>query len=810
MKSMGLKDKGKWFGDPLQIVGQRVPQIEGVEKADGTALYPEDLQFDGLLCGKILRSPYPHAKIVRIDAQKAGLLPGVACVITAEDTPKKMFIGVGQPFQDQMPLEGEKVRYIGDEVAAVAAESEEIAEQALRLIEVIYEEIPGVFDPFEAMTEGAPLIHEEKEKNIAAVVKRNLGDPERAFAESDFTFEDDFDTPPVSHTNMEPRCTVAAVDEEGVLSVWTPTQSPYFVRKEVAHVLDLPLSRVQIREINGGGGFGSRSKVCEDEAITAFLAVKTGRPVRIAYTREEEFTATRIRLPFHIHIKTGVRKDGTLLAREMRVVADKGAYCMFGPSIIGFAAGVSCSLYRVPNVKYEAYTVYTNKHFGGPFRGFGAPQVTFAIESQMDRIAEELGIDPVELRLKNANQPGDVTATGWQITSCGFSECLREAAQKSQWAEKRAEKKRSEEGEILRGIGVAGGIHVSGNFAFADGEFGSATLKMHADGRLTVYKNSADTGEWSNTAIAQIVAEELGVDFQQIEVISMDTETTPPTLGSFASRVCFIDGNAAKRAAAEVKDGLLKAAARELVASRTDLTIKGGRIFARKNPDQGMDIGQALGLCEDAVDGVLTVTHRYEPPTEMINRETGISNTSAAYTFAAQVAEVEVNRLTGEVRVTRFTAAQDVGKAINPTAVEGQIEGSIVQGVGFALMEEFQYENGRVINPDFARYMIPTALDMPAMETILVETIDPEGPFGAKGVGELPLNMTAAAIANAVYNATGVRIRSLPITPEKLYTGMRTLEAAKRKRAKGKNLVVSGSTGDSSLRSDLSLSKAKE
>ncbi|NIQ40264.1 MAG: molybdopterin-dependent oxidoreductase [Proteobacteria bacterium] len=780
MKSIGVKGKGHSFRPPLEIVGQRICPIDGVEKVEGTALYPEDLRLDGLLYGKILRSPHPHARIVSIDARRARSLAGVVCVVTAEETPKKMFLGVAPPFQDQMPLEGDKVRYVGDEVAAVAAESEEIAEKALEFIEVHYEALPAVFDPFEAMKDGAPLIHEGKEKNIAAVVKRNLGDPEGAFAESDHIFEDDYNTPAVSHTNLEPRCTVASVGEEGILSIWTPTQSPYFVRKEIAHVLDLSLSKVQIREINGGGGFGSRSKVCEDEAITALLAVKSGRPVRVTYTREEEFTATRTRIPFHIHIKTGVRKDGTLLARAMRVVADKGAYCMFGPAIIGFAAGVSCSLYRVSHVSYEAYAVYTNKHFGGPFRGFGAPQVTFAIESQMDRIAEELGIDPVELRLKNANQSGDVTAAGWQITSCGFSECLSEAAKRSQWSKKRGKGKDVSEEEIVRGIGIAAGIHVSGNYAFSDGEYGGATIKVHGDGRVVVYKNAADTGEWSNTAIAQIVAEELGVDIQRIRVISMDTETTPPTLGSFASRVCFIDGNAAKKAAAEVKEKLLRAAASELAVAWPKLDLKGGRIFVVENPSQGMDMDQAVLLCEDTVDDVLSVTGRYEPPTEIINRETGVSNTSAAYTFGAQVAEVEVNRLTGEVKVTGFTAAQDVGRAINPTAVEGQIEGSVIQGIGFALMEEFQYENGRVINPDFAKYMIPTSVDIPAIETILIETIDPEGPFGAKGVGELPLNMTAAAIANAVYDAAGVRIHSLPITPEKLYRGMGMRKIGKR------------------------------
>ena len=762
----------------LSVIGKPFPQLNASDKVRGSAKYSEDLNFPRMLYGKILRSPHAHAKILEIDTSEAKKVEGVKAVVTAKDTPQIPFIHLGFHFEDKLPLQLLKVRYVGDEVAAVAAVSEAIAEKALRQIRVKYEPLPPVFDPEEAMKESAPQIHEGR-SNLILQIKRHFGDVERAFRDADLVVEDLFETPAQSHCNMEPRCSVALLDERGILNIWSSTQASYYVRKEVSHVLGLPLSKVRVMEINAGGGFGSRSKVCEDEAITALLVLKTGRPVKIAYSREEEFSATRIRLPFKMWIKQGVKKDGTLRAREVRVIADKGAYIHFGPAIVGYAGGVVASLYRVPNVRYEGNVVYTNKHFGGPFRGFGAPQVTFAIESQLDTIALELGMDGAELRLRNANKPGETTPSGWKITSCGFTECIRKVVEVSGWNEKRKQKA---EGDVVRGIGMASGIHISGAKVLPDGDFSGAIVKVFEDGLATAYKGSTDMGTWSNTATAQIVAETLGVSFEKVRVISMDTETTPTDSGSFASKVTFVHGNAAKKAAEQVREKLFRAVADALEANTEDLEVEDGRVFVRGSPDRGMTYGEAVTKSKDRVCGWVSAEYHYDPPSELINHQTGISNISAAYTFAAQVAEVEVDKKTGLVRVTGFAAAQDVGRTINPLAVEGQLQGSIVQGIGYALSEEYAYQDGAVMNANFTDYKMPSATEAPSpqnIKTILIETNDPEGPYGAKGVGELSLNPTAAAISNAIYDAIGVRFRSLPITPERILEALESQASGK-------------------------------
>jgi len=757
--------------NPNAVIGRPFPQLNAESKVKGNAAFCDDLWFPKMLYCRILRSPHAHARILEIDTSEAESLPGVKAVITAGDTPRIPFVHVGGPFQDKLPLQDSKVRYVGDEVAAVAALREDIAETALRLIRVKYEVLPAVFDPEEALGEDAPQVHDGK-NNALIHIKRDFGNAERALEESDLVLEDVFETQAVSHCNLEPRCSVAMMDEQGVLKIWTSTQSPHYVRKEVSHVLGLPLTNVRVMEIHVGGGFGSRSKVCEDEAITAMLALKTGRPVKIAYSREEEFTATRIRMPFKIWIKQGVTNDGTLTARKMKVIADKGAYAHYGPAVLGYAAGVSCALYRVPNVKYDGYLVYTNKHFAGPFRGFGAPQVTFAIESQIDRLAENLGMDGMALRLKNANQPNETTTNGWRITSCGFSDCIRKAAETSGWAEKKkARAKGNSDQDTLRGIGMACGIHLCGAKIFADGDYSGAIVKVFEDGQVTLYKGNTDMGTWSNTTAAQIVAEEIGIDLDRVRVISMDTETTPTDSGSFASRVLFIHGNAAKKAAAKAKASLLKSAAAVLGETEKDLFIESGAIAVTGNPEKRITIGEAVKQSAEKVCDFISCEYHYDPPSEPLNFQTGYSNISAAYTFTTQVAEVEVDRSTGLVSVQQFVVAQDVGKAINPLAVEGQIEGAVAQGIGYALSEGYHYQDGFVLNANFTDYSMPGIQTLPKdgkLKVILVETDDPEGPFGAKGAGELTLNPTAAAVANAVYDATGIRCNTLPITPEQL------------------------------------------
>jgi len=748
----------------LKYVGQRVPEIYSYSKVSGEASFSDDLCFTHMLYAKILRSPHPHARIIKIDSSKALKIPGVISVMTGKDTPGIKFVA---QISDMYPLAINKVRYVGDPVAVVAAETEEKALDALKLIDVKYEILPAVLNPQEALKDNVPKIHGDK-SNLMLQMKRNFGDVEKGFKDSDFVFENSYSSQSVSHCNMEPRCSLAQMtNDEGVLQIWTGTQSPYFVRKEVAKVCDLPLSRVRVMEIHSGGGFGSRSKFCEDEGITALMSIHTGgRPVKITFSREEEMTTTRIRMPFNINIKTGIKKDGTIVARELRIVVDKGAYCHYGPAVVGYAAGVAASLYRVPNFKFTGDIVYTNRQFGGPFRGFGAPQVTFAIEAQLDKIAEKLRIDPLEIRLKNVNRSGDTTACGWKITSCGFEECLRKAAEAVGWEKRIGVKK---EGRYQRGIGIAGAIHISGGNVFLDGEFSSIGLKMFIDGQATVYKGSSDTGTWANTAIKQIVAEELDIPLEKIRMISNDTELTPQSLGSFASRVCFEDGNAAKKAAIQLRNYLLESASLFLKVPIEDLIAINGRIFAKNQKNLSIAYGDAVFHSSRCVGHTLTSSYQYNPPTERLTPE-GYANVSGAYSFSVQIAEVVVDVKTGVVKVEKITVAQDVGRAINPTAVEGQIEGAVIQGIGYALMEELiTNEKGKIISNCFEKYMMPTSMDIPEIKLNIIETIDPEGPFGAKGAGEIGLNNTAPAIINAIYDAIGIRFHNIPIKSEDVY-----------------------------------------
>jgi len=748
-----------------KYVGQRVPEVHGYSKVSGRAMYSDDLKLPGMLHARILRSPHAHARIRGIDVSKAVEAPGVVTVLTGADAPVNYLAQI----PDMPPLCRDKVRYVGDPVAAVAAETLEAAAEALRLIEVDYEVLPAYLDPEAALEADAVEIHEGK-SNLMLQLNRDFGDVDQAFAAADHIFEDEFSTQAAAHCNLEPRCSVARLTGDDILEVWTGTQSPYFVRKEVAHVCNLPLSRVRVMPILSGGGFGARSKYCEDEGVTALLAVRTKRPVKTTFSREEEMTTTRIRQPFRMKIRTGVRRDGTLLAREVEAVVDKGAYCHYGPGVTGYAGGIASSLYRVDNFRYRAKIVYTNKEVGGPFRGFGAPQVNLAIDVQLDRIAEELGLDPLELRLQIANRPGETTPCGWKITSCGFEECFRKAVAATGWREKRSSRK---DGRYRRGIGMAGAIHVSGSNIFPDGEFASIELMMYLDGQVALYKGSGDTGTWADTVLAQMVAEELDIPVADIHVMGCDTMVSPVSLGSFASRVCFEDGNAARMAAARLMEYLLESASEHLATPVEKLEARDGTIYSTEDETLKLSYGDAVFHSPRCVGHMLTSSYQYNPPTERLKPD-GSGNTSAAFAFSVQVAEVVVDTHTGEVQVERITVAQDVGKAINPLAVEGQIEGAVIQGIGYALSEELVTNaEGRVVSDSFEKYMMPTAMDIPEIEVILVESADQEGPYGAKGVGEIGLNNTAPAIVNAIHNAIGIRFHTLPVKAEDVYFALK-------------------------------------
>jgi len=749
------------------FIGKRVPKLDAIDKVTGRAVYGHDMKLPRMLYGKILRSERAHARILNIDTSRARKLPGVKAVITGYDIPD---IRVGFA-RDNPVLKTGKVRSFRDEIAAVAAVDEDTAQEALDLIRVEYEDLPAVFDPEEAMKPGAPLVHEEAERNILSIMTQSYshGDVEKGFAESDVVLEDRFTLPRVAHCCLGTSFCLASFDNAGNLTVWNSSQMPFMSQRELSTALKIPPEKIRVIKATIGGGFGSKLDTYPFEPICVLLAQMTGRPVRITFTREEEFIASPTRQPVICYIKSGARKDGTLMARQARMILDNGAYTSWGATTPLVMMMTISSLYRVPNVKYDVLVVYTNNFYAGAMRGYGNPQATFVVESHMDMLAHELGMDPVEFRLKNANQPGDVTGQGVKITTCGLSECIQKAAENIGWKEKRGQPGN-------RGVGIAAQLHVGGGARIYPSDGCGTTIKVDDYGKVTVITGSSDMGQGSDTIIAQIVAEEMGVPVENITVINTDTAITPWDVGAHASRTTFVAGNSARLAAAEARRQILEAAARAYNQKVENLDLRQGQIYVKGEPEEGIPYAKAIRAGHFRVDGdVILARGWYEPPTEKQDQEFR-GNISATYGFAAQAAEVEVDTETGEVKVLKIAAAHDVGRAINPMAVEGQIEGGVSMGLGYGLYEELVLEKGRLLNPNFADYALPTALDMPPVDTLIVETVDPEGPFGAKGMAEPANNPTAPAIANAVYDAVGVRIKDLPITAEKV------LKALKEKR----------------------------
>lgn len=741
----------------FSVVGKRVPKYDGLAKVTGRAVYADDIKLPQMLCGKILRSPHPHARIVNIDTSKARALPGVKAVITGADTNKKGF-GYGK---DRMPLKVDKVRCVGDEVAAVAAVDERTAREAINLIRVEYEPLPAVFDPLEAMQPGAPLVHENVKNNISMVWPFSDGDIDAAFQASDVIVEDEFRTQYIHACSMETHVCVARFEPNGDLTVWAPVQFPQIYRRDLAELVGLHWAKLKLIQTTIGGGFGAKIDLEPIDAITVLLARKTGRPVKIVYSRDEEFVATRPRQPTIMRLRLGATRDGKLLARDVHVVSDNGAYNAWGSHGMMVSMMTAVSLYRVQANRFLGQVVYTNKPYGGAVRGFGNPEITFALESQMDILAEKLGMDPLELRLKNANQSGDITPQKVRVTSCGLSECMQEAAKRIGWD------KRNELGPG-RGVGLATLLHVAGGARIYRSDGCGAVVKVDEAGGVTVMSGSTELGQGGDTVQAQIAAEVLGVPIEDVTLINSDSSIKLWDVGSHASRATFIAGNAVRLAATKAKEQLLSIAARKLEAPVEDLECKGGKVFVKGSPDRFLTVGQVVryGLLRVGGD-VIVGSHFYDPPTEDFDSSFR-GNVTAALAFGCQAVEVEVDRETGRVDVKKIVAAHDLGRALNPMLAEGQIEGGVSMGIGFGMTENLIVQDGVVKNATLVDYKIPTVADMPVVEPVLVETIDPEGPFGAKGLGECPTIPTAAAIANAVYQATGVRIKELPITQEKI------------------------------------------
>ncbi len=751
----------------FNIIGTDVPRTDGEAKARGTALYTDDMKLPGMLHGRILRSPVAHARIVHIDTSRAALLPGVKCIVTGEDTPKIKY-GNWRLFpetQDELPLAVDKVRFIGDEVAAVAAVDKDTAEEALALIQVEYEELPAVFDVDAAMQSGAPIIHDYCPTNVSVNRKIKYGDVEKGLAESDYVREDTFTVHSVSHAYLEPCSAMAQVDLDGRITIWTSTQAPYIVQCLLASTLDMRENDIRVIKPYVGGGFGGKMELRTWEFCAAFMAKKTGRPVKFTLSREEEFLAGRRRHGMKIRSKVGFKKDGTLVAKDLSIQLDGGAFNAMGPTATFLCGNFGAMLYRYPHYRFHGEHVYTNKPPASAMRGFGAPQSLYASEIQMNLAAEELGIDPIDIRLKNAQVTGDEIPDVAVVSSCGLVESIEAVAKMSNWKEKRKSLKPG------RGIGIGCYSFISGgvfNWFNTQYPFSAAEIRAFSDGTVHLLTMASDIGQGSDTVLKQILAEELGIRMEDIRMTSADTAMTPQAdLGTWGSRVTLMAGNAVIDAAKKIKEQLFGAvSARFNLNVVHDLECKDGRVQSKAKASYGLSFGEAVAMVQKANRGEALVARGSYTP-----RGKGL--VTPAFGFGAQVAEVEVDRKTGLVEVKQMWTAHDCGTVINPRSVEGQLAGSIQMGLGYALSEQFVMEDGKTLNTNFLDYKMPTANDMPPSEVVHIDTYEPEGPMGAKECGEGLASPTAPAISDAVYHATGYRCRDLPITPEKILEGMK-------------------------------------
>ena len=781
------------------FIGKRITKMDAPEKISGQATYINDIVLPNMLYGKIKRSEHAHAIIKNIDVSKAEKLPGVKAILTRDTNPAPDFrIGF---IQDNPPIKNDKVRQFRDEVAAVAATDPEIAAAACALIKVEYEPLPGVFDPLEALKEDAPLIHESDFRGNP--IKKNRlpvswqicdGDLEHYRQKSKHIVTGTYKTGWAHHCCMGTTGIIAEFDYQKNLQVQMPTQIPFLVQSDLNKLLSaLGLKNKNTRVLSPtiGGAFGNKLDTHCYEYIAVLLAFMSGKAVKIMFDREEEFIGMAPRQPTIIKITQGCDDNGKLTFREAEAILDNGAYTSWGATVPSVMYVPMTSLYRVPAVDFKASCVYTNNIFSQAFRGYGNPQATFAIESSMDELAEKAGIDPLEMRLLNANQPNETTPMGLNISSCGMSECIEAVKDKLNWNEPRPKN---------RGLGIATLTHVGGGARIYKSDGHGMILKMDDFGKVSIMTGAVEIGQGSETSIAQTVAEILGITPEDVTVIRHDTAICPWDVGTHASRQMFLSCKAAIRCASDAKAKILSYAtlfmqseiekrnrknenfSPDLLPLLTDaenLTIDNRRIFLKEHPQKrsysvSIDTILRRAHFRGNSSAEMVITHAfYEPETEMMDPKTAKGNISETYVFAAHGVEVEVDPETGQVDIIKFVAAHDVGKALNPMLVEGQIYGGVIQGVGYALMEEMILDQGKILNPDFLDYKIPTMMDTFPLDIALIETPDPHGPFGAKGIGEVGIIPVAPAIANAIYDAVGIRLKDLPFTCEKVLAAIK-------------------------------------
>jgi CO/xanthine dehydrogenase Mo-binding subunit len=754
------------MGAKYSAIGKRVHFVDGKEKVTGKAQFLDDMVMPGMLFGKILRSPHPHALIKSIDTSRAEKVPGVRTVITAADCPRVKF-GLSDP--DVYILAVDKVRYVGDEVAAVAAVSMEAAVEALKLIDVEYEPLPVIADVYEAIQEGAPLVHDEKPGNIAKQYLVERGNLEEDFARCDHVFEERFSTSPVWPCYMEPFGAIAQWESNGRLTIWSGIQAMFHARAELAKALGMSPSDITVKAPYVGGAFGGKIWIRNFHPIAAILAKKTKRPVKIVYTREEEFLCSRTRLAADLTVKLGFLGDGTMVCKKTRILSDNGAYSWAAPKILlNMSVRTDC-LYRFSSSKTESFLIYTNRVPSSGFRGYGNAQAHFALESMIDNCCRKLGWDPVEIRLKNCVRQNDTTLHGWELRSCGLAACIekvREAIQKDRLP------REDMGGRIKRGVGLACMTHVSGNRAADNFDGSSAMVRFQEDGKLTVYSGEMDLGQGCKTVFAQVAAETLGIPVDTVIVAPVDTDVSPFCYGTYSSRVTTVGGKAVFLAAKQLRGELLQLAAKLLKVSVEGLDIRDGVVFIKLDPEKKITVKEVCRTAIRTKETVGLATYvAYDPPTTGAD-STQYGDYSSAYTYAAQAVEVEVDTVTGEVRVLRVAAAHDVGYAINHNGVRGQITGGIAQALGWTLYENPVSKNGILQNTSLVNYIIPGIEDIPKIETFIIETNDPVGPYGAKGIGEPTIIPGPPAIANAIEDAVGIRMKELPFTPEKVYRAL--------------------------------------
>lgn len=777
------------------VVNHSVDKIDSAALACGNPLFTDDIQMKDMLIAKILTSPHAHAKIKNINTSAAEKLPGVHCVLTYKNVPRRSFTTAGQGYPEPSPYDtfilDNKVRFAGDRVAAVAAESREIAEEAIKLIKVDYEVLPAVLDPRDAMKKGAPVIHDEPEahmiisapydpkKNMASSISADIGDLQKGFDEADFTFDSEYESHYAQHVPMEPHIVISYIDERGRLVIRTSTQVPFHVRRLVAYALGISVKKIRVIKPRIGGGFGAKQEVLIED-ICSLLALRTGKPVKLQYTREEEFVSSRTRHPQIIKLKTGIKKDGTITAVHLNVLMNTGAYGSHALTVLCNTGSKVLPLYRCKNIRFDGETVYTNLPVGGAYRGYGATQGYLAMEIQIDEMAEAIGMDPLELRRKNHIKVGEGSpvfemlgegkkGVEQKIRSCGLEKCFELGAKEIGWHNRNLAnwgltpicKIRQ---RFRQGIGMCALMQGS---SIPHLDMGACFMKMNEDGSFNLLAGATDLGTGSDTVLAQIAAEVLCASEKDFIVYSSDTDFTPFDVGAYASSTTYLSGMAIKKAAEDIKQKIIKAAAEMLNEKEENLKAEnaGGtpRVVSLKTK-------KSVSYSDIAYYSLYIMNQH-----QIMGTSSHITAASPP-PFAAHFAKVEVDTLTGKVRVLKYVAATDCGTAINPALAEGQVEGAVLNGISFALTEQFIFnDKGKFLNANLTDYKIFSTADLPELKTIMVPTYEETGPFGAKSVSEIGINGPLPAISNAIYNACGIRLRKAPFTPDKVLAALKNL-----------------------------------